>query len=44
LERGGISYIDARRKLQNAFSVYVLLRKNVWNGVPVLSVTKYPWF
>jgi hypothetical protein len=37
------SYADARKKrFQNAIPLCVLLRKNIWNGVLVHSITKIP--
>jgi hypothetical protein len=45
LERGGVSYTNARKKgFWNAIMACVLLRKNFQNGVLAPSITKYPCF
>jgi hypothetical protein len=39
---GGVTYTDARKKGYRMPSVFILLRKNFWNGILARSVTKIP--
>jgi hypothetical protein len=42
LERGGVSYTDARKKGSETSLQLVSLRKNFQNGVPLHSIKKIP--